>query len=98
MPSARLTVHVTARASRNEIAGTRAGALSVRVTAPPEDGKANKAVCELIASALGVPKSAVRVVMGGSSRTKVVEADGVTADGVERLLRAGGDRGGKRDE
>jgi hypothetical protein len=51
--------------------------LSVRVTAPPEDGKANAAVCKLVAKTLGVPKSAVRVVRGESARHKMLEIDGM---------------------
>lgn len=51
--------------------------MSVRVTAPPEDGKANAAVCKVIAKALGVPKSAVSVTRGETSRHKTVEIEGV---------------------
>ncbi len=58
----------------------------MRVTAAPEGGKANAAVAAVLAKALGVPKSAVRVVRGGTSRHKQVEVDGLGADDVERLL------------
>lgn len=47
------------------------------VTAPPEDGKANAAACIVVAKALGVPKSSVRVVRGQTSRHKQLEIDGV---------------------
>jgi uncharacterized protein YggU (UPF0235/DUF167 family) len=47
------------------------------VTAPPEGGKGNTAACEVLSRALGVPKSAVRVVRGETSRHKQVEVDGV---------------------
>lgn len=46
--------------------------LAVRVRAAPEDGKANAAVCALLAEAFGVPKSAVSVLRGGASRQKLV--------------------------
>jgi uncharacterized protein YggU (UPF0235/DUF167 family) len=59
---------------------------SSRVTAPPDDGKANAAVCRLVASALGVPKSAVTVVRGHSARVKTLEVDGVDEQDVDRLL------------
>lgn len=49
----------------------------MRVTAPPEGGKANAAACRVIAAALGVPKGAVRVVRGEASRHKQVAIDGV---------------------
>lgn len=72
-----LRVHVTPKSGRNEVAGWRGGELSVRVTAPPEGGKANAAVSEVIAGVLGVPKSAVRVTRGETSRHKTIVVDGV---------------------
>lgn len=86
--SVRLTVRVTPKAGRNEIAGRRAdGALLVRVTAAPEDGRANAAVCALIAGSLGVSKGSVRVARGGTSRDKVIEVDGVAEAAAEELGR-----------
>ncbi|MDO8880691.1 MAG: DUF167 domain-containing protein [Coriobacteriia bacterium] len=73
----RIAVHVTPKSARDEVAGWRGGELSVRVTAPPEGGKANAAACRVIAAALGVPKGAVRVVRGEASRHKQVAIDGV---------------------
>jgi uncharacterized protein len=70
--AAELRVRVQPRASRNEIADERAGALLVRLTAPPVEGKANAALCKLLAKAAGVPPSAVEVVRGASARDKVV--------------------------
>jgi uncharacterized protein len=69
-------VRVVARARRDEIAGERDGRLVVRVTAPPVDGKANAAVCRLIADAYGVPKNRVTVVRGAKSRDKLVRVEG----------------------
>ena len=84
----RLTVRATPKAGRNEIAGRRAdGALLVRVSAAPEDGKANAAVCALVAKALGVPKRAVLVVRGETSRDKVLEIDGADEASVGALGR-----------
>jgi hypothetical protein len=77
---ARIAVHVTPKSARSEIAGWRGAELAVRVTAPPEGGKANAAVCRLLAEALGVPKSSVRVTRGDTSRHKTVELDGVESD------------------
>jgi uncharacterized protein (TIGR00251 family) len=76
--SALIAVHVTPKSNRDEIRGWRGGELSVRVTVAPEGGKANAAVCKVLAKALGVPKSAVRVLRGDTSRHKQVEAVGVT--------------------
>jgi uncharacterized protein (TIGR00251 family) len=72
-----LAVHVTPKAGRDEIAGWRGSELSVRVTSPPEGGKASAAVCRTIAAALGVPKSSVRVMRGETSRHKILAVDGV---------------------
>jgi hypothetical protein len=79
-------VVVTPRAGRNEVAGWRGDELHVRVTAAPADGKANDAVCVAVAHSLGVPKSAVRVVSGGASRHKTLEAEGVSADDVREAF------------
>lgn len=64
------------RAARDEIAGVRDGRLLVRVSAPPVDGRANAAVCALLAKAAGVPKGAVSVVRGETSRDKRVRIEG----------------------
>lgn len=78
-------VRVIPRARRDELAGLRDGRLLVRVTAPPVDGKANAAVCGLLARAAGVPKSAVTVVRGDTARDKVVAIDGVADEAALRL-------------
>jgi uncharacterized protein (TIGR00251 family) len=85
MTSARLHVHVTPKASRDEIAERRGGELRLKVTAPPEDGKANEAVRKLLAKRLGVAKSSVTVVSGASSRHKVIEIDGVSERDLSSL-------------
>jgi uncharacterized protein (TIGR00251 family) len=87
----RLRLRVQPRASRDAITGFRDDVLSVRVTAPPVDGAANAAVRGLLAEALGVARSRVRVVRGARGRDKVVEIDGLThAEARTRL--AGGSR------
>jgi hypothetical protein len=59
------------------VAGIIGDRLRVRLTAPPVDGAANDALVRLLAERLGVARSAVRVVGGGSSRSKVVTVDGI---------------------
>jgi uncharacterized protein YggU (UPF0235/DUF167 family) len=57
--------------------GEREGAVLIRVTAPPVDGKANDALCRLIAKKAGVAPSRVSVIRGHTARDKVLEVDGV---------------------
>jgi uncharacterized protein (TIGR00251 family) len=85
----KLAVRVQARARRDEIAGERAGSLLVRVTAPPVEGKANAAVCRLLAERLRLAPGRIAVVRGASSRDKLIEIDGIEAGELRRLLGLG---------
>jgi len=76
---------VQPRASTNEVAGERAGAVVVRVTAPPVDGKANEAVRKLVAKKAGVPESKV-LVRGQSGRDKLVRIEGIESAELRRAL------------
>jgi len=60
--------------------------MKVRLAAPPVDGAANEALVELIARSLDVPRRAVRIASGASSRAKTVEVEGVDAAAVLRLV------------
>jgi uncharacterized protein len=66
--------------------GERGGAVVIRVTAPPVDGKANAALCALVAERAGVPRSQVDVVRGMTSRDKVVRVEGVDAAALRAAL------------
>jgi uncharacterized protein (TIGR00251 family) len=81
-----IAVRVIPRAGRSEVAGTRDGALLVRLNAPPVEGAANDELIEVIADALAVPKRAVTIVAGERSRTKRVRIAGVHADYVASRL------------
>ena len=81
-----LAIRVQPRAKRTEVAGERGGAVVIRVSAPPVDGKANEAVEKLIADKLNVPKRAVAIVRGDSSRDKLVRIDGLSADEARTRL------------
>jgi uncharacterized protein (TIGR00251 family) len=81
----RFEVSVQPRASKTELAGLYGGALKVRVAAPPVDDAANRALVEFLAECLGVARRAVRIVAGETSRTKVVEVDGITPEQVASL-------------
>jgi uncharacterized protein len=84
----RFAVHVQPRATRSEALGRHGDALKVRLQAPPVDGAANEALVELLASVLEVPRRAVQLVSGHTSRRKVVEVP-VQAEHRLRALAAG---------
>jgi uncharacterized protein YggU (UPF0235/DUF167 family) len=65
----------------------RDGVLIARVSAPPVDGRANDALCRLVARALKLAPSRVAVIHGERSRTKVVRVQGVSAAAVADALR-----------
>ena len=83
-----VTVRVGPRASSNAVGGERGGALLVRVTAAPADGKANAAVIRLLAKALAVSPWEVRLVRGATARTKVLSLP-ASAEGTLRSLAVG---------
>jgi len=66
---------VTPRAGKNEVLKVSDGEYRVKVTAPPEKGKANEKVVELLAYHLAVPKSSVKIIAGKSARIKIVDVD-----------------------
>jgi uncharacterized protein (TIGR00251 family) len=68
-----IEVLVQPKSSRDEIVRLHNGRIKVKVTAPPEDGKANERLIEIIAGALGVSKSAVKIVRGRASRLKILK-------------------------
>ena len=87
--SVRIAIKVVPGAKREEIVGPLGDRLKERVAAPPEDGKANKAVCRVIAAALGVKAGAVSVVVGRSSPEKTLRIEGLTEEVVMRGLGVG---------
>lgn len=81
-----LALKVVPGARRSEIAGALGARLKVRVAAPPEDGKANAAVCELLAEMLGVRAAQVAVVAGQTRPEKTVRVCGISpVDAASRL-------------
>ena len=79
-----LRLHVQPRAAHNQVAGLQGEALKLRLTSPPVDGKANKAVIATLARLLELPKSCLSLRSGLQSRTKTVRIE--NAD--EAQLRA----------
>lgn len=87
MPEAQIKVRVQARAKRDEIVGERGDVLVVRISAPPVDGRANRALCRLIARRAGVAPSKVTIVRGEHARDKLIRVDGVDAQALRAALR-----------
>ncbi len=83
-----MRLRVGPRAARAGIVGRYADGWKVRVTAPPERGRANDAVLSLVADALDVPATELELVSGHSSRDKVVAVSGLPHDVVEQRLTA----------
>ena len=84
-----ISVHVAPRASANKIMGMHNGALKVALTAPPVEGAANKALVEFVARSLDVPRSAVTILSGATSRNKVIQVSGLTAEQALARLSPG---------
>jgi uncharacterized protein len=85
---AALTVRVTPRARRTEVAGVlEDGTLRIRVTAPPVEGRANAALVEFLAEVLGTRKSRVEIVAGEKGLDKIVTIAGMAAEDVQRKLQ-----------
>ena len=90
-PMNNFPVKVQPKASRDQVVGYRDGVLQLRVTAPPDKGRASAAVVALLADALGVAKSRVRIVRGQSSRDKVLAVESLTQEDVRGILETGVD-------
>jgi uncharacterized protein len=74
-------------ARRNMIVGEQAGALKVAVTAPPDKGRANDAIVEVLAEALGLKRTQIELLSGATSRQKRMLVRGVTRQALEAKLR-----------
>ena len=82
-----IEVRVQPKSSCDEIFGLQNGRFKVKVAAPPEDGKANERLIEIIARALGVSKSYVNIVRGKTSRIKILKIKGVNRDKLDSFMK-----------
>lgn len=83
-----IDVRVIPRAAKPGIAGTRAGALLVRLKAPPVEGAANEELIELLARTAGVPRRSVSILSGDRGRGKRVAIEGISARDAARAFTA----------
>lgn len=85
-PACRIALKVVPGARQSRIAGPLGERLKVRVASPPENGRANAEVCELLAAALNLSPRQVSIVSGHTHPEKTARAVGITADEAARLL------------
>ena len=81
-----LAIKAVPNAPRNEVTGWVGDALKVKLRAPPVDGKANAELCRFLAGALDLPRGAVTIATGDTSRHKRVAISGLDLDGVRSRL------------
>jgi hypothetical protein len=84
---ASITVRVTPRSGRTAVEAGADGVV-IRVRAAPEAGKATDEAARVLADALGLPPTRVRLRTGARSRTKTFEVEGLSSDDLHRRLRA----------
>ena len=85
-----LALHIQPGAKQTGFAGLHGEAMKLRLAAPPVDGRANAALCAFLAEFCGVPKAAVTLVSGETSRAKRVRVDKATPAAVARLRALAG--------
>jgi uncharacterized protein len=85
---ARIEVTVSPGAARTELVGRHGAGWRARIAAPPERGRANRALVALLAEVLGVPRDRLAVVAGAAARHKVVEIEGLEPAELDRRLEA----------
>ena len=84
--SCTLAIKAVPNAPRSEVIGWLGDALKVKVHAPPVEGRANEVLREFLADRLGVPRRAVTVLRGDTSRQKLIRIDGLSLAGVKARL------------
>jgi uncharacterized protein len=82
----RVRLRVSPGARKTELAGRHGEGWKIRVSAPPEGGRANEAVIDLLAERVGLPRRSVTIVSGHRGRDKVVEMTGIDPDEAARKL------------
>ena len=83
-----LSIHVSAAAKATKVAGCHDGRVKVRVAAQPESGKANKELCEFIATIFSCPLRDVSVVKGVASRRKTLQVVGQSKESIIAAMHA----------
>ena len=84
---AEIEARIIPKSSRNEIVSGEDSVVKIRVTSPPVDGKANKAVVDLLSKLCKVPKRDIRIVTGEKARNKKIRVYGITASDFFKIIR-----------
>jgi uncharacterized protein (TIGR00251 family) len=84
--AADIRVKVVPRSSRNQLAGREENVYRIKVTSPPVEGKANKALIAFLAEKLDIPKRKIELLSGQRSRTKTIRIHHLTAEQVRKRL------------
>jgi hypothetical protein len=86
----RIAVQITPNAKKTEVIGVLEDALKLKLQAQPIEGRANEALVKYLSKVLAVPRSAVVITHGQTSKRKLIEVAGdLTPEGVERVLLGG---------
>jgi len=86
--TARLVLHIVPRAAATAVAGRHGDAIKIRIAAPPVEGAANEELIGFLASQLGVPRSAITITAGESSRRKTISIAGIETATALRILES----------
>jgi len=86
VPTCRLAIKAVPNAPRSEVVGWLGDALKIKVHAPALEGRANEELCRFLAEVLDLPRRAVTVATGNTSRQKRVQIDGLSLDEVRARL------------
>lgn len=83
----RITVFAQPKASKNEVIGPHNGAIKIKITAPPIEGRANEAIIEFFSDLFKIPKRNIQLYRGGTSRNKIFQLEGVTLEEARAVLK-----------
>lgn len=87
----KISLRVVPGAAKSELAGLTSGVLRIKIAAPPLKGKANKELISFLSRLLGIPKGALTIIKGHTSRDKVIAIDDLSQDEVTRRLSSSAD-------
>lgn len=90
MRTVRLSIKVIPQAPKTTLAGCQGEWIRIKLTAPPVEGKANKALVEFLARQLSVPKNHITLVAGEAARMKIVQVEDCAEHSLKAFLAKAG--------